>query len=190
MKCTRGAEKSTRSSRHVRTSSSANIASAKPETNARTNHHDLRRLMCALEIHTGVENRIGVPRPDRERHRQLKTLLLESFDAYSDRLLLPAILGTVPYGACVVENLENSIAIINRPVHDVRTAQRVEVKLVPSAQGFRIAQHEPVVQRRGPVDVARQKSDIEMIVRAAERIARLGRMPRIHAIRFQEPGPR
>src|SRR5579871_2871222 len=137
-----------------------------------------------LKIHARVKNRIGVARPDRKRHGELKTLLLESLHADTHRLLLLPILRPVPHRPGVVENLKNAVPIIDRSVDHVRPAQRIQLELVPSPQRLRIAQHEPVVQRSRAIYMTCQKRDLHMAPFVAEMIPRARQVTREYPVRL------
>src|SRR5260370_32729897 len=51
------------------------------------------------------------------------------------------VLSAIPDRAGIVEDLEVSIAVLNRTIHDSAAAQRVELILIPTPKNRTIAQH-------------------------------------------------
>src|ERR1041385_93113 len=98
-----------------------------------------------LEVHPCVKYRVRGPGSHREGYRQLKSAFLA---AQAERLLLLALFRPVPHGSRIVEHQATAINVIDRAVRDVRSAERVQIELVPASQGLRIAQHETFEQGR------------------------------------------
>src|SRR6185369_15321178 len=98
--------------------------------------------------------------------------------AGAQRLLLLALVRPIPDRSGIVEHQEAAITIVDRPVRHVRAAYRVQIELAPAAQGFGIAQHEAFEQRRLPRDGATHERHRDILMTAAETVARFGLMPR------------
>ena len=56
----------------------------------------------------------------------------------SYRMTILRLLSMFPYGSDIVEKADSAVAIADRTVHETVATERVDVKLVPSAQRSRV----------------------------------------------------